>query len=216
MRAPRRGFMAAIAALTLAVAVAVGAGPARAAGAGATAESAAGFVRALAERAEAALADPALTEERRAGKIRALLTETVDIDRVGRFVLGKHMRRATDEERAEYRRLFRAYLLATYGSRLDQYAGERLEIGAARLRDERRAVASSRIVRHAGPPVQVDWQLLWAEGRWKVVDVVVEGVSLAMTQRSEFGAAINAGGGRIDALLARLREKTPTLTAEAR
>ena len=73
------------------LAVALGAGPARVAGA--TAESAAVFVRTLAERAEAALADPALTAERRAGKIRALLTETVDIDRVGRFVLGKHLRK---------------------------------------------------------------------------------------------------------------------------
>jgi phospholipid transport system substrate-binding protein len=139
-----------------------------------------------------------------------LLLDSVDVERIGRCVLGRYARKASAEQQAEYRRLFQAYLLTTYTARLDQYAGDRLEVAEARLLDGRRAVVTSAMIRRQDPPVELDWQLLWEEGRWKVVDVVVEGVSLAVSQRSEFRAVIKAGGGQVEALLVRLREAAAT------
>lgn len=206
--------LAAVAGVALMILFLAG-GAARTASSGA--DEAGAFVRDLAEQATKVLADPALTPAERRGEIGRLLLSRVDTQRIGRFVLGRYWNKTSEAEHREYLRLFDAYIVATYAQRLESYSGDRLSVETARRLSETRAVVSTRLIRPEGAPIQADWQLLRSAGggKWRVVDVIIEGVSMALTQRSEFGAVIKASGGRIAPLLDRLREKTATLTAAA-
>ena len=163
------------------------------------------FVRDLGDRAVTVLAAPSLTVPERRAAFGRMLENHFDLDLISRFVLGRHWGRATASQRRTYRELFAAYLLATYGRRLESYAGETLEVGRAQDRGRQGVVVSSRLHRPQGAPISVVWRLKRAGETWRVVDLVVEGVSMLMAQRSEFDAVIRQGGGRVEPLLTELR-----------
>jgi phospholipid transport system substrate-binding protein len=204
----RRGFARGLA-LCGAVAL-LGAGAARAPGA-AEAGDPAEFVRAFSDRAIAVLADRDLAGEAREQAFRGLLSANFDVRTIGRFVLGRYWRKATKAERAEYGRLFEDLIVASYSRQLASYAGEALKVEGVRQQDERNALVASRILRLEGEPILVDWRLLRRGGAWRIVDVVVEGMSMALSRRSEYAAVIKSSGGRVEGLLAQLRQKTARL-----
>jgi len=171
-------------------------------------DGAAQFVRGFGDQAIAMLSDPAMSSEDRERAFRRLLTNGFHLDLIGRIVLGRHWRRASDDERAEFGRLFQDYLVASYARQLANYADEQLVIEGGRPQGERGALVNSRITRPQGDPVQVEWRLRRAGVSWKIIDVVVEGISMAVTHRSEFSSVIGSHGGRIDGLLEVLRDKT--------
>ena len=167
------------------------------------------FVRGFSDEAIAMLADRSLSDGQREAGFRRLLERNFDLKRIGRFVLGKHWRRASRDERAEFHRLFDDFVIATYAARLGPYSGETLEVGTVRGAGERGVTVTSRILRPQGEPIRLDWRLRRiGSGGWQIVDIVVEGVSLALTQRSEFDSVIRRSGGTIDGLLQVLRDKT--------
>ncbi len=201
----RRGFTRGLAAVTAVLQLAA-AGP-RPAAAVETGDPAA-FVRHFGEQAIAVLADKGLAEDQREKAFRRLLTAGFDIKTIGRFALGRYWRKATEAERAEYGRLFEDLIVATYSYQLSSYAGQGLKVEGVRQQDEKSALVASRFLRAEGKPVQLDWRLLRRGGTWRIVDVVVEGMSMALSQRSEFKSVIKSNGGRVEALLEKLREKT--------
>ncbi|MCG8548338.1 MAG: ABC transporter substrate-binding protein, partial [Alphaproteobacteria bacterium] len=148
-----------------------------------------------------------LSPETRQETFRELLSEGFDMPRVARFVLGRYWRRATEAQRDEYLRLFEDYIVGSYGARLSAYGGETLRIADSRPDGAGYAVVRSQIVRPEGPPIAINWRLYEGEFGWRIVDVVVEGVSLSLVQRSEFTSVIRSGGGNIEALLGALRKK---------
>ena len=172
------------------------------------ANGAADFVRTFGEEAIAVLANGSLSESGRQAEFRRLFKAGFDVPVISRFVLGRHWRRATEAQRSEYAALFENFIIATYARRLEAYSDEMLEVGKARY-DGDKAIVQSQIFRPGANPIQVDWQLRRAGERWYFVDIVVEGLSMALTQRSEFGAVIQGGG--IEGLLAKLREKSAQL-----
>jgi phospholipid transport system substrate-binding protein len=172
----------------------------------ATAEAAAATIGALRDQGTAMLNDPGLGPEERVLAFRRLFTSSFAVGAISRFVLGRHWRRASAAERVEYRALFEDYIIATYARRLDDYGGEVLVLGAARLERPGLALVSSQVVRAQGASVAVDWRLRHGEDGWRIVDIVVEGISLAVAQRATFAAVIRTNGGRVDGLLAKLRQ----------
>ena len=166
------------------------------------------FVREFSEEAIAVVADKGLSGDARKQAFRRLLAKGFDIKTIGRFVLGRYWRKATEAERAEYVRLFEDTIVATYSRQLSSYAGEALKVGGVRQQDDKSALVASRILRQKGEPIQLDWRMLRRGDTWRIVDIVVEGMSMAVSQRSEFAAVIKGGGGRVEALLVKLREKT--------
>ncbi len=201
----RRGFTRGLAAVA-AVLLLAAAGP-RPATAVETGDPAA-FVRHFSERSMAVLADEGLAGGQREQVFRGLLTASFDIKTIGRFVLGRYWRKATEAERAEYGRLYEDLIVATYARQLASYAGEGLKVEGVRQQDGKSALVASRFPRAEGEPIQLDWRLLRRGDTWRIVDVVVEGMSMALSQRSEFKAVIRGNGGRVAALLEKLREKT--------
>jgi phospholipid transport system substrate-binding protein len=172
----------------------------------ATAEAATAFIRDLSEKGTVVLTDPDLESMEKVLALRKLFAVSVEVDAIKRFVLGKYWRRASVEERAEYRVLFEDYIVATYAGRINDYGGETLKLNGARLERPGLALVSSQVIRMEGPPVAVDWRLHHGEDGWRIIDIVIQGISLAITQRAEFSSVIRDSGGKVEGLLAKLRE----------
>jgi phospholipid transport system substrate-binding protein len=164
------------------------------------------FISTLATDAIAGMADKTMSLEDRTQRFRKLLTADFDVPEIARFVLGRYWRVATPDERTEYTKLFEDYIVNIYASRFQEYNGEQVKVNAA-VKDDDGAVVSSSIVRASGPPVKVDWKLRTQAPSFKIVDVMVEGVSMSVTQRDDFAAAIQAHGGKVAGLIEMLRQK---------
>ena len=129
-----------------------------------------------------------------------------DLEVTGRLALGRYWRQANARQRAAYPQIFENYVVATYGRRLGEYSGDTLEVRGARLEGESHAVVRSDVRTAGARSVGVDWLLRRSADGWRIIDVRVEGVSLAITHRSEFATVIAREGG-IDGLLRELRSK---------
>ena len=135
-----------------------------------------------------------------------LLDGPIDLDLVGRLILGRHWRTADDGQRQQYLELFRQYALANLASKLHLYQGQSFEVTGAKVVSDKDALVTSRILSDGEPPLQVDWRLRERkDGGLVTIDLIVEGVSLIVTLRSEFGAVIERQG--FDGLLAELRQR---------
>ena len=145
------------------------------------------------------------TQSQRVARFRDLLREDFDVPGIARFVLGRYWNTATEEQRAEFTKLFEDYIAVAYATRLAEYTGDTFKVIGSRPEADG-AIVSSQILRPAGAaPVKVDWRVT---GRNKISDVSVDGISMAVTQRSEFASVIQHNGGQVQGLIAMLRDKT--------
>ena len=174
------------------------------------AAGAAEFVEKLGDRAIETLADTATGVEARKQVFRTLLNENFDVQTIGRFVLGPYWRTATPEQQAEYMDLFQRMIVEVYTERFNEYAGEQFKVIGAQPAGSRDAVVTSQVIRPAGAPVNVAWRVRGKDDDFKIVDVIVENVSMSQTQRSEFASLIEGNGGRFEALLDALRKRVQT------
>lgn len=176
---------------------------------------AADFVRGFSDEAIAMLSDETLDDAARAGAFRRLLKSGFHLEAIGRFVLGRHWRAADEPERREFTQLFEDYIVTSYARQFGKYGGERLVIDGGRAKGKSGAIVSSRIVRPEGEPFRVEWRLRQGDEGWRIIDVVVEGVSMAVTHRSEFASVIASRGGSVGALLEVLRGKAAAPETQA-
>jgi phospholipid transport system substrate-binding protein len=147
-------------------------------------------------------------QSQRVARFRELLREDFDVPEISRFVLGRYWNVATEEQRAEFVKLFEEYIALAYSTRLAEYTGETFKVTGSRPEADG-AIVSSQILRPAGAaPVKVDWRLIGRNGAYKISDVSVDGISMAVTQRSEFASVIQHSGGQVQGLITMLREKT--------
>ena len=148
------------------------------------------------------------TPAQRVARFHELFREDFDVPGLARFVLGRYWKTATPEEQTEFVKLFEDYIALVYSNQLAAYSGETLKVTGSRTNAEE-AIVASEIIRPAGtPPVKVDWHLTDRNGTYKISDVTVDGISMAVTQRSEFASVIQRSGGKVAGLIAQLREKT--------
>ena len=135
-----------------------------------------------------------------------LLDESIDLDLVARLILAKHWRTASDEQKTEYLKLFRAYALDSLASKLHIYNGQEFEVTSSSPAGKQDAVVKTLIFSDDRPPLHVDWRLRERDGGDLVaIDLIVESVSLIVTQRSEFGTVVERNG--MDGLLKELRQR---------
>lgn len=168
------------------------------------------FVQNLGDRAISTLADKSTNTEQRKQVFRDLLNTNFDIQTIGRFVLGPYWKAATPDQQAEYMDLFQKMIVEVYTERFSEYAGEQFKATGAQPAGTRDAVVLSQVLRPNGPPVNVSWRVRGKDDGFKIVDVIVENVSMSQTQRSEFASVIESKGGKFDALLQALRQRTQT------
>jgi phospholipid transport system substrate-binding protein len=176
-------------------------------------DGAARFITWLADQAIKVMRSPDATLAERETALHNLLAQSFDLQFLGRFAIGRHWRRMSADQRSEYQRLFGAYILNTYASRFGGYSGETFSVVSARAAGKKDAVVRSLINRPSGPPIQCDWRVRATGKQYKIIDLMIEGVSMAVTQRSEFSAVIKQNGidGLVTALRARV-DKFPAIT----
>ena len=179
----------------------------------ASVNGAAQFINQLGNQAIETLRAPGLTLEQRESQFRSLLAQGFDLRFIGRFVLGKYWRMATPEQQNDYLALFGEYVVQTYSARLGGYAGQSLTVVDARQASEKDVVVRTNIERPSGPPIIAEWRVRRTANGYRIIDVAIEGISMAVTQRSEFAAVVQRDG--IDGLLTILRARTTKLPATA-
>jgi len=171
---------------------------------GAAAQDAQSFIRTLGTEAIQVLG-PGVPEQQRLARFRELFSEDFNLPEIGRFVLGRYWRTATPEEQQEFLRLFQEYIVRAYSARLGQYAGQPFRVMGERP-DGDQTIVTSQVVGQSGEPIALDWHLTQTASGYKITDVYVGGVSMAVTERDEFAAVIQRNGG-VSGLLAQLRQK---------
>ncbi len=164
------------------------------------------FVQSLAEQVTNMFSDGELTVERRDARFRNLLENGFDMNLIGRVALDGHWPDATVEQHGEYLALFSDYLIKSYGRWIKAYAAGQLEVVQSAPIDDRDTLVRTRISRTAGESENIEWRVRLSGEGMRVIDVIVDGVSMLNTQRSEFAAVIARDG--IDGLLETLREFT--------
>ncbi len=145
--------------------------------------------------------------EDRKQEFRGVLKSNFDIPSIGKFVLARYWRQATDSQKEEYLRLFEDAIVDNYAAQFDNYNNETLNVDSARESRDGGVIIVSKIIRHDNtPPLQVDWKVFKTQKGLRVLDIVVNGVSMSISQRSEYASVIKSKGG-IDGLLQAMRNK---------
>ena len=169
------------------------------------------FITDLGDRTIEILEKPDLTADEAASQFRELFSSNFDIPTIGRFVLGRHWRAASPTQREEFLELFRELIVETYARRFTEYSGQSFQVAGSREVSERDSMVSTAILAADGRTVAtIDWRVRERDGRQRIIDVVVEQISMGVTQRGDFAAVIQRGGGNIDTLLEALRDQIQT------
>jgi len=173
----------------------------------APAEGARALVQSLSDEATALLNNADATAEKRVEAFRGLLRKYFASAAIGKWVLGRYWRQATDAARSEYLRLFEDYIVYGYVKRFGAYSGEKLSIVRATDNSNASVTVFSEFVRPGSEkPIMVHWRVGHDADKYRITDVVVEGTSLSQTLRSDFASTIHQSGGNVESLLAVLRE----------
>ncbi|MCI4665140.1 MAG: ABC transporter substrate-binding protein [Neomegalonema sp.] len=133
---------------------------------------------------------------------KALLTEGAAVRQIARTAIGRPWRGMSPEQRERYQAAFVGYMTATYSKRFDDFRGDTISIGRAGDVDESGVIVDSLLVSGGGAkPIEVQWRVVEIKGAPKIFDVYVEGVSLLVTQRSEFSSILQRNGDDVEALI---------------
>lgn len=169
------------------------------------------FVSDLASRAVAELTTGDLAMPERVSRFRGMLTEAFDVPGIGRFVLGRYWRVASESERGEYLKLFEDFIVQTYIQRFNDFAGAQLRVLQTRPGQEGEVIATLEGGLPGKTAARFDVRMRREATTFKIFDVVIEGISMSVTQRDDFSAVIQRNGGKVEGLLASLREKTKSV-----
>jgi len=153
--------------------------------------------------------DAALRQER----FRQLFQTDFDCPGIARFVLGRYWRDASEEEKQEFVRLFQEYVVFVYTARLSNFGGQAFKVRGSRSDGDGVIVSTDVISPGSTSPLRIDWRLVSDNGTYKINDVIVEGVSMMVTQRSEFASIVQRNRGQVRGLLSTMREKTASVAA---
>lgn len=172
-------------------------------------QAAADFLSALQDRAvEELIAENASLDER-GERFRLIFRENFDLDAIGKFVVGRYWRGAADQERTDFLAVFEDVMVQRFLPLLTHYTGEKFQIAMSKedSRNKDMVLVTTRLARDEGEPYRVNWRIRLKGGSFKVLDIIAEGVSMAITLRSEYNSVLKTSGGSVTALTDALREK---------
>ena len=180
----------------------------------ATKEDATKFVSNLSSQALKTLGANNVPLNQKEKNVRELLSHNFDLNLIGRYVLGAAWRKASADQRSQYQSLFKEFVLRTYSRRFGGYAGQAFTVTGAKPIGKKDILVSTKIARPSGPPILAGWRVREKNGAHKILDVVVAGVSMVVTQRSEFRAVISKQG--VGGLIETLRMQVTKFSAQSK
>jgi len=170
------------------------------------------FVAGLADEAIQALTAKDVERSDRIIRFRKLLKANFNVPLIGKWVLGRSWRKASDEEKQDYLGLYENYIVLTYIERFDQYSGEKLEVVKSVAGPGNDFLVYSTLNRPTGgDAIRVDWRVRATADVYKIIDVYVEGISMSQSQRKEFASVMKNKGGKVSGLNDMLRAKNAEL-----
>jgi phospholipid transport system substrate-binding protein len=149
----------------------------------------------------------------RRAAVAGILRRAVDIEGVGRFILGRFWRTAAPAEQQEYTRLFEETLIHNLASRFGEYQGVKFTLGRSQANTEDDVMVSTAVERPNTAAFTLDWRVADIGGQPKIIDMIAEGTSLRLTQRSEYASVIQRNSGQVSALLAAMRQQITQMRA---
>jgi len=165
------------------------------------------FIQSTVNRAAKTLGGT-LTKEERVEKLKEIARDTVDIDGIGFYSLGAHRKNLTEEQITSYKKLFTEYFLISFSSRLAEYSNPEIEVNSKKIINESYTIVSSSLIStNSRPEVKIEWRVYTKNPENLLIrDLIIEGLSLARTQREEFSSIINSNDGNIEALFKTLSD----------
>ena len=165
------------------------------------------FVQSTVNRAAKTLGG-SLTKEQRVQKLKDIARETVDIRGIGFYSLGAHRKGLSKDQLENYKNVFEAYFLKSFASRLAEYSNPEIEVNSKKkINDNYTIVSSTLVATDTRPEVKIEWRIYTKDPQNLLIrDLIIEGLSLARTQKEEFSSIINSNDGKIDALLKNLSD----------
>jgi len=155
------------------------------------------------------LTDESIDQKKKETKFGELFDKNFDIPSISRFVLGKYWKQASLDQKKNFIKAFRNYVVKTYSSRFNEYSGEQLKlINFENESNPKIFIVHTALEREDAPPIIVDWRIGKKKNNFVILDIIIEGISLAVTQRSEFVSVIELNEGSIDRLISILKEKS--------
>jgi phospholipid transport system substrate-binding protein len=168
------------------------------------------FIQAIGDRATAILADKTITQSMKDKTFQDLMHASFDLPTIGRFVIGRNVwQGATSAEQQEYLQLFEQLVIRIYSDRFALYNGEIFKVVGTHAEGERDTIVTSHMIRPNNPqPITIDWRVRAFDGkRLGIIDVVVEGISMSVSQRQEYSSVLAREDNQIAPLLEVMRKQ---------
>ena len=207
-----RRFVAAIAVI---VAFAVSAPPSKAAASAEMIAQGRAMIQGIVDEVVSLLDRKDITIAERDKRFQVIFRKNFNVPALGRYALGRYWRKASEAQRAEYLKVFERFVVKIYSVRLGQFAGEKIKIVSARPDTKGVVVESEIITGDSKAPIVLKWRIRETKSGLKIVDVVIENISMALTQKQDFASVMRQRNDGIDALVAALERKIKALDAKS-
>ena len=167
------------------------------------------YVMKMTKSAIDTLTNQSISQEEKENQFGKLFDKNFDVPSISRFVLGKYWKQASTDQKKKFIKTFRNYIVKTYSLRFGEYSGEQLELlNTENESNPKIFLVHTALQRQDAPIIKVDWRIGKKKDRFVILDIIIEGISLAVTQRSEFVSVIDQNEGNIDKLISLLKEKS--------
>ena len=166
------------------------------------------FIQDLGDKVLKIVADKTISADVRKTTLSSAFFDNFDVPYIGKFVLGRYWRVATDAQKADYLKVFGQYVVAIYADRFTAYGDVKFNVVSQTKIDDSITAVESTVDRGGGAPIiNIEWRVENTPAGYKITDVVAENLSLSVTKRDEFGSVIENGGGNVQALIDMLKSK---------
>ena len=165
------------------------------------------FVQSTVNRASQTLSKD-ISKKEKMLELQELAKDTVDINGIGFYTLGKYRKEISDEQKKRYSKLFKDYFLKSFSSRLSEYSNPKINVISKDKKNDKYTIVSSILVATEDrPEVKIDWRIYTKNPNKPLIrDLIIEGLSLARTQKEEFASILNSNDGNIIALFKTLEK----------
>ena len=170
-------------------------------------QSASEFISSLTNEASKVLSSK-ITDEEKIIQLKKIGESSVDIDGVGLYTLGKYRKTLNDNQKKQYKELFRNYFLKSFSGRLVGYSDAKIAVLSEEIKNEKYTIVYTKLIGTSDrPEVKIDWRVYTKDPENPLIrDLIIEGLSLARTQKEEFNSIIQNNGGNIEALFENLNK----------
>ena len=167
------------------------------------------FVQSTVNRASKTLSENS-TKDEKINQLKKIALETVDIKGIGFYTLGSVRKTLNEDQRTKYIKLFEKYFLKTFSSRLSEYTNPEINVYSKEVLNQNYTIVNSTLkATNERPEIKIDWRIYTKNKENPLIrDLIIEGLSLARTQKEEFASILNSNDGNIEALFKTLKEFT--------